>query len=72
MAGMLIRRRGGCGTERGSAVLDAAVARAACYVAKLDERGQKMLHHGFLCRFVAALGLARALFGVNVNDNGIY
>ncbi|MCD5328946.1 hypothetical protein ACFFU8_21060 [Chromobacterium piscinae] len=72
MVGMLIRRRDGCGAERGSAVLDAAVARAACYVAKLDESGQKMLHRGFLCRFVAAHGLARALFGVNINDNGIY
>ncbi|MEN2425201.1 hypothetical protein [Chromobacterium vaccinii] len=72
MAGMLIRWRGGYGAERGSAVFDAAVAGAACYVAKLDERGQKMLHYGFLCRFVAALGLAKALFGVNFNDNGIY
>ena len=56
MAGMLIRRRGVYGAERGSAMFDAAVAGASGDVAKLDERGQKMLHHGFLCRFIAGHG----------------
>lgn len=51
MAGMRARSRGrGLGKWR-SAVLDAAVAGAAGDIAQLDQGGQKMLHHGFLCRF---------------------